>query len=106
VRFQGRRALFFPFLFLGVTLPKNNSILSLSLLLLLLLLVIVRVDVLADLLVHREHGDRRREDRLELAFHQDLSLVGRVLEVFGLDVLLSSSVFFKRGLFPFSCKRF
>lgn len=87
-------------------MPKNNSILSLSLLLLLLLLVIVRVDVLADLLVHREHGDRRREDRLELAFHQDLSLVGRVLEVFGLDVLLSSSVFFKRGLFPFSCKRF
>ena len=101
LRFQGKESAFLSVSFSwSFFFPKNISISLSPLLLLLLLLVIVRVDVLADLLVHREHGDRRREDRLELAFHQDLSLVGRVLEVFGLDVLLSLLVLLK-GLFPF-----
>ena len=59
----------------------------------LLLLVLVRVHVLADLLVHREHRDRRGEERLELALDEDLPLVGGVLQVLGLDVLLFDGFF-------------
>ena len=49
--------------------------------------------MLADLLVHREHRDRRGEERLELALDEDLPLVGGVLQVLGLDVLLFDGFF-------------
>ena len=61
MRFGERRVFFFFFryqLFLSFASTSRGS----------LSLVVVREDVLADLLVHREHRDRRREDGLELPF--------------------------------------